>query len=108
MNGIAESDVFGMMFHHFPDLEKPDVLGSFTAKKLDAIITKIGSKPILPAQEWLDRAARRSLSTGAICLTFRCVTSIPPGDGIHYATLYIVREARWQVIWARRFSAVTR
>ena len=70
MNGIAESDVFGVMFHHFSESEKPDALGSITASKLDAIITKLGPTRILPAQEWLDRAVRRSLPADAICLTF--------------------------------------
>lgn len=82
MNGISESDVFEMMFHHFPDSEMPGILGSITKKKLDAIITTIGSRPTSPAQEWLVRAARRPLSTGAIGRTFGCVRSIPAVVGL--------------------------
>ncbi len=66
----SETELFGVMFHHFTRSDEPDALGSITAEQLDEIIAKIGRDRILSAQEWSDRAISAALPPDAVCLTF--------------------------------------
>jgi peptidoglycan/xylan/chitin deacetylase (PgdA/CDA1 family) len=66
----SETKLFGVMFHHFTQTDKPDALGSITAERLNDIIIKIGKDRVLSAQEWSDRAISGALPPDAVCLTF--------------------------------------
>ena len=62
---------FGAQFHHFHDaLRHPPGLGSIGADELRRMIDFIGRQRILPAAEWIDRAAGDTLPADAVCLTF--------------------------------------
>lgn len=60
----------GVMFHHFHGGEHPAGQGSMSAADLEAMISFLGPKNILPAREWMDRALAGRLRPGELCLTF--------------------------------------
>lgn len=60
----------GVMFHHFHGGEHPAGQGSMSAADLEAMISFLGPKNILPAREWMDRALAGRLCPGELCLTF--------------------------------------
>ena len=60
----------GIMFHHFIEKKKVNLLGAITPEHLESIILSYSRKNILPAREWLDRALTNSLLSDQICITF--------------------------------------
>jgi peptidoglycan/xylan/chitin deacetylase (PgdA/CDA1 family) len=60
----------GIMFHHFYDATHPRGQGAMSARELEELILSLGTKRILPAREWVDRAAAGTLSPNHLCLTF--------------------------------------
>ncbi len=59
----------GIMFHHFHDDRHPAGDGSLSADELAALIEHLGPGRILPAAQWLERAANGELGDD-LCLTF--------------------------------------
>lgn len=60
----------GVMFHHFHDSIHPAGQGSISGAQLTHLIERIGPERILPAQEFLFRAAYGQARPDDICLTF--------------------------------------
>ncbi len=60
----------GIMFHHFIEKKKKNLLGAITPEHLESIILSYGRKNILPAREWFDRALTNSLCSDQVCITF--------------------------------------
>lgn len=59
------------MFHHFHDDGRHGPSqGSIDASRFDAMLRFIGLDRLLPAEEWMTRAAAGSLRPGDLCLTF--------------------------------------
>jgi hypothetical protein len=60
----------GVMFHHFHDDRHRRGQGSISAEQLVELIEHLGRNDILPAQEWMRRAAVGALTDTDTCLTF--------------------------------------
>jgi peptidoglycan/xylan/chitin deacetylase (PgdA/CDA1 family) len=58
----------GIMFHHFTGDGHPPVQGALTAEALSALLD--AQPGVIPAREWMDRAAAGTLSESDVCLTF--------------------------------------
>jgi len=60
----------GIMFHHFHGNAHPVGQGSISSQDLASLLEFVGLYRILPAEEWLERAASNCLSPDDVCLTF--------------------------------------
>src|SRR6266550_8962669 len=62
----------GIMFHHFWDErgKHPRGQGAISGDELRAMIQFLGRDRILPAREWMEKAAAGTLREGDLCLTF--------------------------------------
>lgn len=59
-----------LIFHYFQGGDHPPAQGALTAQALTEFLHRLGPERIMPAAEWLDRAARGRLSETDVCLSF--------------------------------------
>ncbi len=67
----SNSFFHGIMFHHFHDGKRHvKGQGSITKEQFKKIISYIGRKNILDAEEFIDRYKQKKLSKNHVCITF--------------------------------------